>query len=377
MNEDSKKTPYYLINCNQFEKNCIEIEKSFKQSWGKNFLCGYSIKTNHHPYLIKLAKSRGWLAEVVSHDEFLYAKSLKFGEGEMICNGPIKGDMLQKALIQKQFLNLDHLQEVYEVRSLYEQGRIPYKDLRIGLRINFDLEKICQGETTAGDKVARFGINYENGDVKRAIQILEDCHIPIAGIHMHTSTKSRSLKVFRVLSNMVCRLVEEFELNLNYVDIGGGFFGGRIEADKPLMSEYAQVIATELRKRLKPSQVTLIIEPGASVIATSIDYVTKIQNIRDIRGETVVTLDGTSLHINPFMKQRKPIYDVEYFGKSKINVQHICGCTCMEEDRFDILYDEKELLLNSKLYFHNVGAYTMAFNSSFIIEPPKVYLLEE
>ena len=93
MNDEDRKTPYYLIKCKQFEKNCLDVETSFGRNWGDNFLCGYSVKTNHHPYLIKLAQNRGWLAEVVSNKEFDYAYSLNFGKGQIICNGPVKGEI--------------------------------------------------------------------------------------------------------------------------------------------------------------------------------------------------------------------------------------------------------------------------------------------
>lgn len=374
MNIELRKTPYYLINCAQFEKNCLDIENSFKENWGENVLFGYSVKTNSHPMLIRMAKNRGWLAEVVSNDEFMYVTDLEGRSQEMICNGPIKGDMIRHAMNQNYFLNLDHLQEVEKICQLNKNGKYKAEDLKIGLRINFDLESLCPGETTAGENVIRFGINYENGDVGKAVRILENNGIPIVGLHMHTSTKTRSLEVFKRISNMVCNIVEEYKLNLKYIDIGGGFFGGKILAGKPLMREYAQVITKELKRKLEPSRVALIVEPGASVVATAVDYVTRIDNIRDIKGESVVTLDGTVLHINPFMLQRKPVFDIDHTGKNKVGIQHICGCTCMEKDRFDILYDKKELLVGGELIFHNVGAYTMSFNSHFIVSPPKVYI---
>lgn len=370
-----KITPYYLILCEKFEKNCLEVEKSFKEMWGDKFLCGYSIKTNRYPALIMLAKSRGWLAEVVSNDEYRYANALGFGEGKMICNGPVKGEMLLSALRQSQYLNLDNLHEVERICYLVEHEAINRTDLHIGIRINFNLEEQCPGETMAEDMVSRFGISYENGDVERAINILGEHHIAVAGIHMHTSTKSRSLKVFHALSVMACRIIEEYKLTLDYVDIGGGFFGGQILNGKPCMKEYAKIISEELRKKLDPRKVTLIVEPGASVIATAVDYVAQVQNIRDVRGERVITLDGTSLHINPFMTKRKPVYEIDNIGENKIGVQRICGCTCMEKDYFDVLYNEQELLPDNKLCFHNVGAYTMCLNNHFIVEPPKVYLV--
>lgn len=379
MMSGNRSTPYYLINRMQFEKNCMEIEKYFKEAWGGDFLCGYSVKTNNHAELIRLAKARGWLAEVVSDDEFNFAQSLGFKEHEIICNGPVKGEMLKKAIEQKQYLNLDSLQEAERLCALFEAGNDGLSessgDVMAGLRVNFDLEELCPGETTAADRVSRFGICYENGDMRRAVHMLWKHQIPVRGLHMHTSTKTRSLNVFRVLSKMACSLAEEFSLHLQYVDIGGGFFGGQVLSGKPRMREYAQVITDELKKTFNPQEVTLIAEPGASVTATAVDYVTGVKNIRDVRGEKVVTLDGTLLHINPFMAERKPVYETKKTGDRMIPVQHICGCTCMENDRFDSLYDAKELLMDSQVIFHNAGAYTMSFNSHFIVEPPKVFVI--
>lgn len=370
------KTPYYLIYKKKFEENCLEVENNFRKAWGNNFRCGYSFKTNYSHELIKMAKSRGWFAEVVSDDEFIYAHEIGFGNKEMICNGPVKGNMLQQALEQYQILNVDSLEEVEKVCEIVKKKDLCKKELRIGLRVNFNLENVCPGETIAGKNASRFGLSYENGDLKRAILYFQENEIYISGIHMHTSTKSRSLSVFRELSKMACRLKEEFHLHLQYIDIGGGFFGGQIVTGKPLMREYAEVIAKELKKKFDPRIVTLIVEPGASVTATAVDYIAGVANIRNILNERVVTLDGTFLHINPFMVSRKPVLEIKKAGNTEIAIQHLCGCTCMENDRFDILYDYKELLPGSRVVIHNAGAYTTSLNSQFIVKPPKVYFVE-
>lgn len=370
------KTPYYLVHRKKFEENCMEVEDSFKKLWGSKFICGYSFKTNYCQELIKVVQNRGWFAEVVSADEFVYAKSMGFGNGKMICNGPVKGVMLRSALEQYQIINVDSLQEVEEICKIIEEKTFCKEKLVIGLRVNFNLEKLCPGETTAGNDVSRFGISYENGDFGKAILYLQKSKISISGIHMHTSTSSRSLNVFRELSKMACRLEKEFGLTLKYVDIGGGFFGGQIVDGKPLMSEYAKVITDELKKQFDPKIVTLIVEPGASIIATAIDYVTRVVNIRSILEERIITLDGTLLHINPFMAIRKPVLEIDKTGDEEVDIQHLCGCTCMEKDRFDVLYHFRELLQDSKVIFHNVGAYTMSLNSSFIVKPPEIYVTE-
>lgn len=374
MENQRRVTPYYLIHRKKYNENSLAVEDAFRKAWGENVLFGYSVKTNRHPVLMEMAKERGWLAEIVSYDEMLHAKACGFGVKNIICNGPVKGKMLIEAIKQKQILNLDHIQEVQKVCQYIKKEKVSASNLRIGLRVNFNLEQVCPGETTAGKLVNRFGICYENGDIRRAVEIFKENDIPVVGLHMHCSTETRSLKVFHELARMVNLLIEEYELDLRYVDIGGGFFGGRVLQGKPLMREYAEVIATELKKNLDPRKVTLIVEPGASVLATAIDYVSKVSNIREIRGEKVITLDGTLLHINPFMVNRIPVYEIRNSGLEIVPIQHICGCTCMELDRFCSIYDEKELLQETEFIFHNAGAYTMAFNSNFILKIPSVYV---
>lgn len=376
---DEKSTPYYLIHQKKYNENCAIVEEAFENAWGENVLYGHSVKTNYHPVLLEFARDRGWLAEVVSTKEMLHVQKLGFGVGEIICNGPVKGKMLEEAVRQNQILNLDNMQEVQELCSYVKSEKICVEDLKIGLRVNFDLEMECPGETTAGEQVNRFGICYENGDIEKAVKLLKANKIPVKGLHMHSSTKTRSREVFSALSKMAVRLAEEYNLSLEYIDIGGGFFGGKVLSGKPLMKEYAYVIASELKRKFDPDKVVLIIEPGASVLATAVDYVAEVVNVREIRGERVVTLDGTMLHINPFMvKRNAPFgFENEEHGETILPVQHICGCTCMEMDRFCTLHEAYEVTTGSRLVFGDAGAYTMAFNSNFIVDPPLVYVSED
>ena len=276
----------------------------------------------------------------------------------------------------------------------------PKRETEVGLRVNFDLEALCPGETTAGEAVSRFGICYENGEFKKAVLMLKEAGISVHGIHLHTSTKSRSAKVFNMLARKAVELAKEYELGLQYIDMGGGFFGGQKVAGKPSMEEYAACICGELRKGFAPEKTRLILEPGASVIATAMEYMTRVINTRDIRGERVVTLDGTLLHINPFMSHRVPPYRLVQqeqktalvsgteclqegnFAKQQNSAaekktpeqQLICGCTCMENDRFLTVEGEVALKPGDVFLFQNAGAYTEAFNSEFILALPKVYV---
>lgn len=370
------KTPCYVVDLKIFEQNCHIMMEAFSAEWQSNVEFGYSVKTNHNEALMRFsAEELGWYIETVSPDEYEAALSIGRTPEQIILNGPCKQEKLLFAYENGGIINLDNLDEVEAVCRAASEKK-PAEHTEIGLRINFDLESACPGETTAGDSISRFGICYENGDFGRAVSLLKEAGIKIAGIHLHTSTKSRSAGVFRALAAMAVKAAENCELDLKYVDMGGGFFGGQKMEGKPDMQEYAAGICSELKKAFDPAGTRLILEPGASVLATSTCYVSKVLHVRDVCGIKAVTLDGTLLHINPFMSSRIPPYEL-YLGhgeQTKVREQIVCGCTCMENDRFLDLRDHAKIRKGDIFVFKNAGAYTMAFNSDFIVRPPKVYI---
>lgn len=370
------KTPCYIIDKDKFKKNLNEISIPFNKMWNNNLIFGYSIKTNHSIGLLNIAKEYDMYAEAVSDDEYLLARQVGYKPNKIIFNGPQKSEKyLLEALNNSSIVNIDNIDELI----LLEKNRDSLNDecIKLGLRINFDLEEKRPGETTAGDEVSRFGICVENGDFEKAINILKKIDIPLNGLHMHYSSSSRSLGIFRELAKEAAYIIDKYNLTeLQYIDIGGGFFGGQELIGKPQMIEYATEITNELIKVVDPQEVKLILEPGASIIATAVNYLSKVINVRDIRGVSIITVDGSNIHINPFLSKREPTYKV--FTKNKVNkeVQIICGSTCMENDRIVKLKDTLKIEKKDLLYCYNAGAYTMGFNSCFINLPPYVYLKE-
>lgn len=366
------QTPCYIINEKDYKENIAEFETEFQNRWEGRVLFGYSVKTNHYPYFMKVAKEYGWYAETVSVAEYMHSKSLGFNGNKMILNGPQKKDLLVSAAVDGGIVNIDSMMEIERfVRELPEEYR---QKVLVGIRVNFDLEKECPGETTCGEETTRFGICYENGDVGLAIHKLREAGIKISGLHMHASTSSRSVRIYKALAEMAVRTAKEYELELSFVDIGGGYFGGKFFAGKPSVEEYAEVITGTLKGYFDPVKVMLILEPGAGVLATAADYLTSVLNIKEIRGKRVVTLDGTCLHINHFMKKQQTPCTLINPGEETEEEQVLGGNTCMEMDRFYLRDKKNKILSDTKILFHCTGAYTMTHNGCFINTLPNIYV---
>ena len=367
-----RETPRYVVHFCQFKKNCMEVMNGFNTAWGgANVEYGYSVKTNRDPELIMYANQYlGWKVEVVSPDEYNYVKSLKINDGDIILNGPCKIQLFQQLSVLPRIVNLDNYDEVDEFVRCFPK----YKGL-VGLRVNFNLESKCPGETTAGEEVSRFGIDADSLEFIECINLLVKSQIINIGLHLHTSTKTRSLNVFSEIAYKAVELKNKTNYEFSFIDIGGGFFGGQIVQDKPTMEQYAITICDILKEGFNPNSTKLVLEPGASVLATCVTYQTKIVNKRSIRGVNILTVDGSLLHINPFMTKRTQPFEIlepNLADRPKINKQIVGGATCMENDRLANLIDYTELREGDVLSFEFAGAYTMGFNSHFILNPPHI-----
>lgn len=216
---EALQTPYFIIDEAILQKYYHMLTDSLRQSWG-NYLIGYSFKTNSLPWLISFVKKNGAYAEVVSEDEYLLARHLGYQNQEIIYNGPYKSEhSFREVLLASRLINLDSQLELTWLSRLASE--YPGQTFSVGIRANFDLEKMCPGETTMGEVSGRFGFCYESGRFAEALQMLRQIpNVSVIGLHLHSSSKSRSVKIFRSIAQMACKLQQEFDLSLSYVDLG-------------------------------------------------------------------------------------------------------------------------------------------------------------
>ncbi len=368
LKENNINTPCFLIDTEIIGELSDEITSALKKYW-KNGIVGYSFKTNNLPWLISFFKEKGFYAEVVSSDEFDLALEMGYPCNKIIFNGPVKDKCtFEKALKNGSIVNIDSQRELMWLKNYDVQLR---NEAAVGLRVNFCIEDYCRGESQCGDEDGRFGFSYERGELKKAIEFLKENQIKLNGLHLHCSSKTRSLNIYKAIANVAKKIIDEYGLDLNYVDIGGGYFGGL--PDKPTFDEYFSAVY----EILKPySNIILIIEPGMSVVGAGIDYITSVVDIKQTLNNSFAVLDGSRIHIDPI--KRKKTYSYEIVGRNRSDQALsedntiLCGFTCMEDDRFISLKNTK-INIGDNIIFHKVGAYTMGLSAQFIEFYPLVY----
>lgn len=355
------KTPCYLIDLQKLKKNLYGLRQSFKSFW-PNFTIGYSVKTNNLPWLISWMRANDVLAEVVSTPEYELARYVGYNDSQIILNGPNKGfEAMDNVLIGGGIVNLDSF---YEIDYLHDHIDQYPNDIKVGIRINFDLELDCPGETIPGKEPGRFGFNIENGDFRKAVDKLKALSkVKIAGIHAHHSTRTKSLAVFKSITSHACKCARLCG-GVEYINLGGCLFGDK--PGTPSFEEYAIAITDVLRQNDISLNTKLILEPGAAIIASPVSYVCKVIGTKEVKDVRFVFTDGSKKHIAPQMNSVNFAFTTKTSFSNTICRQVVTGYTCIEMDRFLVLENETELSRGDKIIIQNVGAYTMSLAPLFI-----------
>lgn len=370
-------TPYFLLDEDILQKYFDMLTTSLKENWN-HYQIGYSFKTNSLPWLVQFYKKQGVFAEVVSKDEYGLAKHLGFWDDEIIYNGPYKDETsFNDVMLAGGIVNIDSKQELSWLLNLSQKNQ--EQKFGVGIRVNFNLEEMCPGETTMGETGGRFGFSYENGSFRDALGMIAGIpNVSVKGLHLHSSSKSRSVEIFRSIAKMACQLKREFKLELDYVDLGGGYCGGM--EGRPEFPDYFPVIAEELEKEFDRDKTMLIVEPGISLISKASSFVTSVIDVRDIQDTRYLITDGSRFNIDATMIKSSYLYhkELQDVGKRRImDKQEVTGFTCMECDRLFTMENSEELIQGDQIIYENVGGYTICLNPLFIQYFPSVYVKNE
>lgn len=364
---DKIQTPFFCIRKPILDEGLRKLQDALQHAW-PNYAIGYSYKTNTFPWVISYMRDHGCYAEVVSDDEYELAK--KIGANKVIYNGIAKSkDTFLEAVRKGCIVNID---SEYEIDWLDELAGNGYE---VGIRVNFDLEAKCPGQTQCGEEGERFGFCYENGELKKAIDRITDKGIRVSGLHLHKSSKTRMPDIYRAIAETAVEIAQAYELSLSYLDVGGGFFGGL--STKPQFFEYFDMMADILSLFFTPEKTTLIVEPGMALIGAAVDYITSVKDVKVTTRNIFVVTDGSRTQIDPLMTKHSYFCDIELHEpqeRDTVDKQIVSGFTCMEHDRLFTLENYARLTPKDRIIYHKVGAYTMCLTPLFIKWFPEVYV---
>lgn len=372
----SPVTPCFIFDEQGFKSNIADFRKALEEKFPK-VIIGYSVKTNSLPYCLKTARENQCYAEVVSFHEFALALKCGFKENRIVYNGPLKSkETFLRAIENGAIVNIETWREIEWLKMLSES-----KKHKVGIRLNIDISAISPDDENHSDDNSRFGFSDDNAggangsDFKRAIDMIKELkNVELAGLHTHRTSRTRSENFYKNVINYSQAVIKKYDLNLEYWDLGGGYFGPM--PGKPTFCNYASAFHDALDEQNR--NITIIVEPGNALVASVFDYVCEVMDVKRHDGQYFITTDATRDDVDPFFHKTDYFKELVYQSKEN-NIapcpQVIGGNTCLEYDRlFTIEGNNRLLSAGDRIVFHRVGAYTMCLTPLFIHYFPAVYL---
>lgn len=373
-------SPLFVISEQKIRLNYRNALTSFKTRYPR-VQFAWSYKTNYLNAVCNVFHQEGAWAEVVSGFEYQKAISNRIPGNKIIFNGPAKSETdLLAAIKNGSLIHIDHLDELYTLLELQKKIRIKPQ---VAIRVNMDTGIYPMWE--------RFGFNYESGRAWDAIQkIITSKKLDFVGLHCHIGTFMLSPKAYAVaaskLSDLALRAKKEFDKNIRYIDLGGGFpsvntlkgtYLPGVDTN-PSLDEFADAIATTLHKSgfKKDELPLLILETGRALIddaAYLLGTVIATRPLSDGRRALIVDF-GVNILFTSFWYDHKISPAKEYPIQTTDTV--VYGPLCMSIDLIRESVNMPFMEKGDRIVVHNVGAYNMTQWMQFITLRPKVIMID-
>ena len=368
------QTPCFILDKEELEKSVKGYQDALKSNF-KRSIVGYSVKTNSVPACMKLAGEMGAYAEVVSHDEWELARLCGFDCQHIVYNGPMKSkETFLDAVEHGSIVNIETKRELEWLKELDAQVSDDAQKYKVGIRLNINISHVSPEDADGDNDNSRFGFSDETAEFADAVALIAKMpNVELAGLHIHRTAHSRSIRFYKQSIAFACKIIEKYGLKLDYLDVGGGYFG--IFPNKPTYQEYSDAFCEVLTSH-GLQDLCVIVEPGNALVASCFAFLSEVIDVKHVEEKLwFATTDGSRNDLDPFFKKSGYLSEVLYAHETPVvKEQIVSGCTCLEYDRMFTLTDKPLLSVGDRIYYRNVGAYTMCLSPMFIRYIPNVYL---
>ena len=358
-----QKTPFYIYSENQIITNFLKFKNTFKKT---NPLICFAAKSNSNLNILRVLGGLGAGADVVSGGELLKALKAGIKAKKIVFSGVGKTEEELKIAINKNILliNCESESEAKLVNNLAKKLR---KKVSIGFRLNPNVDAKTHKNISTGKAENKFGLSIKSFKIfLKTINSLKN--IKLDALSVHIGSQILNDAPFRKTLSVMSKLIKELRLNLNYVDLGGGFGINYTNKERPInLNKYSKLVESFSKKL----NCKIIFEPGRSIIGNTGLLISKVQFIKKGANKNFIILDAG---MNDFM--RPALYDAFHqiipvsknSAKSKGKIEFV-GPICESTCKFGIYKNYQKINENDFIAITNVGAYGSSLSSNYNTRP--------
>lgn len=309
-------TPLYVMDENTVRNNCRMFKKSIEENFANGGLVLFASKALNCLEMCRIVNQEGLGIDCVSGGEIYTALAANFPPEKIYFHGNNKTtDELIFAIENK--VGVIIVDNKYELEELNELAKLRDLKVNIMFRIKPGIDAHTHSFVRTGQIDSKFGFALENGEAYEAVRLTKQMsHLNLVGLHCHIGSQIFNDDPFKeaalVMLSFFKKLKEELSVDLEYLNLGGGFAIKYLESDEHFpyelyMKEVAKII-NDYCQNEGLAVPKVLIEPGRSIVGAAGITLYTVGSVKEIKYiRNYVAIDG-GLGDNP----RYALYDSDY-----------------------------------------------------------------
>lgn len=354
-------TPCYVYSKAHLHSQWTALCQAFSQL---SFLPCYAVKANSNIAILQLLASWGAGFDIVSLGELERVLAVGGKAERIMFSGVAKReDELRKAIhCQIGCINVESEFELERIASIATEMEMP---VNVSLRINPDVNPQTHPYISTGLKENKFGIASEQA-LPLYQSLVNHPWVRAIGIDCHIGSQITDTQPYVDATRHVFALVAQIEamgIQLQHVDLGGGFGICYDDEQPPRFDEFASVLTPFFADK----NYQLVLELGRSVVGNAGALVTSVEYIKDTSTNEFVLVDAA---MNDLI--RPALYDawhtvlpIQRDDNRTEKSYDIVGPVCESGDFFARSRALQELHAGELLALMSGGAYAMSMASNY------------
>ncbi len=365
-------TPAYVYSKAALLESYTAYDRAFAPV--PHLIC-YAVKANSNLGILGTLARAGAGADIVSGGELFRALRAGIPAKKIIFSGVGKTREEMREALKAEIL-MFNVESLGELRALDEVAREMGVRAPVALRVNPDVDPQTHPYIATGLKTSKFGI-----PIAQALEAHQEAAslkgVEVMGADMHIGSQLTKASPFADAVARLTALVKalrERAIEVRMIDVGGGL-GIRYRDDAPpTHREYAMVLLPALREL----GVTVLLEPGRSIVGNAGILLTRVLYRKDTGDKKFVVVDaGMNDLIRPALydsyHEIRPVDETRLGGPME-NVD-VVGPVC---ESGDFLAKDRELAASEEgdlLAVMSAGAYGFVMASNYNTRPRAVEVL--
>ncbi len=357
-------TPLYVYSYNTLLRHFKAYDDAFN---GYPHIICFAVKSNPNTSVISLFAKQGGGADIVSGGELYVALKAGISPKKIVYAGVGKtADEIRFALKSKILMfNVESENELKEIDRV--AGMMKTK-ATIALRINPDIDPGTHPYIITGMKKHKFGIPIEAAlEYYRFASKLKN--INVVGVHKHIGSQITKIAPFVDALKRILILIDKLNeqgTEIKYLDVGGGLGISYKDEEPPVPKD----LANKLIPLLEGRKLTLIMEPGRSIVGNAGILVTKTLYLKEGEDKEFVIVDaGMNDLIRPSLYDAYHRIEPVVKNKRETVLSDVVGPICESGDFLARGRELNRVKQGEYLAAMSAGAYGFSMSSNYNSRP--------